>query len=444
MLHLRGNRRMVTIMDIDKKKSLSTPLDAAEGELRRRAEEHLNTQATAAGQPRLENETESLLHELQVHQIELEMQNAELRQARDNLEKTLEKYTDLYDFAPVGYFTLARDGAIHAGNLRGAGLLGIERTLLTGRNFEQFVTIADRPAFTAFLGTVFKSQTKMDCELALLKKGGGPLFVQIEAVAVASGQECLAAILDISERRQLEETLEILHTDLLARAAELESANIELDAFNYSVAHDLRNPLTIIHGYCQVMQDLYGDRLDEQGKEYIREMHEGTLRMNRLIDTLLDFSRVTRVEMHRKSVDLSAMANAVATERKLAEPENQSTFRIATGIAAEGDPDLLRVVLDNLIGNAWKYAGSREGAVIEFGVTEVDGKPACFVRDNGPGFDMARADKLFLPFQRLAGTDVEGHGIGLATVEKIVRRHGGRVWAESKPGEGATFFFAFA
>jgi signal transduction histidine kinase len=166
--------------------------------------------------------------------------------------------------------------------------------------------------------------------------------------------------------------------------------------------------------------------------------------MDRLIDTLLDFSRVTRVEMHRKSVDLSAMANAVATELKLAEPENQSTFRIATGIAAEGDPDLLRVVLDNLIGNAWKYAGSREGAVIEFGVTEVDGKPACFVRDNGPGFDMARADKLFLPFQRLAGTDVAGHGIGLATVEKIVRRHGGRVWAESKPGEGATFFFTFA
>jgi signal transduction histidine kinase len=110
---------------------------------------------------------------------------------------------------------------------------------------------------------------------------------------------------------------------------------------------------------------------------------------------------------------------------------------------AEGDPALLRVVLDNLIGNAWKYAGSREGAVIEFGVTEVDGKPAYFVRDNGPGFDMAFADKLFLPFQRLAGTDVEGHGIGLATVERIVRRHGGRVWAESKPGEGATFFFTF-
>jgi signal transduction histidine kinase len=137
------------------------------------------------------------------------------------------------------------------------------------------------------------------------------------------------------------------------------------------------------------------------------------------------------------------MANAVATDLKLAAPEHRVTFQIATGIVAEGDPDLLQVVLDNLIGNAWKFAGSREGAVIEFGVTEVDGKPACFVRDNGPGFDMALADKLFLPFQRLSGTDIEGHGIGLATVEKIVRRHGGRVWAESKPGEGASFFFTF-
>jgi signal transduction histidine kinase len=172
-------------------------------------------------------------------------------------------------------------------------------------------------------------------------------------------------------------------------------------------------------------------------------MYEGTLRMNRLIDTLLDFSRVTRVEMHRKSVDLSAIAEDVTAELQLAAPECRVMFRIAAGIVVNGDPALLRVVLDNLIGNAWKYAGSREGAVIEFGVTEVDGKRACFVRDNGPGFDMALADKLFLPFQRLAGTDVEGHGIGLATVERVVRRHGGRIWAESKPGEGASFFFTF-
>jgi len=412
--------------------------------LRRRAEERLSTLVTAAGRPRLENEAQLLLHELQVHQVELEMQNAELRQARDNLEKTLEKYTDLYDFAPVGYFTLDRDGAIHAANLRGGGLLGIERSRLTGRNFGQFVTVADRPVFTAFLSAVFESQAKASCELALLKEDEDPLFVQIEAVAVASGQECLAAILDISEHRQLEKNLKILHIDLAARAAELESANIELDAFNYSVAHDLRRPLTVINGYCQVIKELCGDKLDAQCEKSLQKMYEGSQRMNQLIDTLLKFSSVTRVEMHQETVDLSAMADAVATELKLAASANQATFRIATGIAAEGDPDLLRVVLDNLIGNAWKYAGSHEKAVIEFDVMDADGKPAFFVRDNGPGFDMALADKLFLPFQRHSATDVEGHGIGLATVERIVKRHGGRTWATSKPGEGATFFFTLA
>lgn len=246
---------------------------------------------------------------------------------------------------------------------------------------------------------------------------------------------------DVTERRVLEEQLEILHTDLAAHATELEAANIELEAFNYSVSHDLRRPLTVINSYAQVIQLLYGNKLDEQCKGYVKAIYEGTLRMNRLIDTLLEFSRVTRVDMHNEKVDLSRMADEVAIGLKVLEPERRVTFRSAAGIMADGDTNLLRVVLDNLIGNAWKYTGNREGAVIEFGVTEVDGKLACFVRDNGPGFDMAHADKLFIPFQRLPGTSVEGHGIGLAMVERIVRRHGGRVWAEGSPDKGATIFF---
>jgi PAS domain S-box-containing protein len=424
-------------MGIDNDKNPST----AAAELRRHAEERLQAKSAETQPPRTEEETQRVVHELEVHQIELEMQNAELRQARDELEALLEKYTDLYDFAPVGFFTLDRNGAIGAVNLSGASLLGVERAQLVGRRFGLFVAIEIRPAFTAFLEKVFASPAKETCEVALLKGGKHPLFVQIEAVAAVSGQECRVAVIDISVRRQLEENLEILHTDLAARAAELDAANIGLEAFNYTVSHDLRKPLTLINGYCQVVQELCGNRLDEQCRGYLREMYGGTLRMNRLIDTLLGFARITRIEMRHKKVDLSKMAEEVALGLKVSEPERRVTFKIAAGIVVLGDAGLLRVVLDNLIGNAWKYSGKREETVIEFGVTEVAGKPACFVRDNGPGFDMAYAEKLFIPFQRLPGTNVEGHGIGLATVDRIVRRHGGRVWAESKPGEGATFCF---
>jgi light-regulated signal transduction histidine kinase (bacteriophytochrome) len=239
----------------------------------------------------------------------------------------------------------------------------------------------------------------------------------------------------------LEEKLEIMHTDLVVRATELTTANIDLEAFNYTVSHDLRKPLTVIHGYCQLLRELSSKQLDEQSKEYIREVYKGTLRMNLLIASLLCFSRVTRSEMRREMIDMSEIAKVVAAELKLAEPESRVTFVIAEGISANGDGGLWRIVLDNLIGNAWKFSADREKTIIEFGMSEVDGKQVCFVRDNGPGFDMADAEKLFIPFQRLPGTLAEGHGIGLATVDRIVRRHGGRVWAESRPGDGATFLF---
>jgi PAS domain S-box-containing protein len=411
--------------------------------LRRSAEERLNLRGTAAGRPRREDETQRLLHELQVHQIELEMQNAELIQARDEVEKTLEKYTDLYDFAPVGYLTLGRDGTIKAANLTVASLLGVERPRLLGRRFEQMVTGADRPVFTAFLQKVCATRSKEACELALLHAGNGSRFVRIEAVAAASEGECRAAILDISERRRMEEHLDLLRTDLAARAAELETANIELEAFSYTVSHDLRKPLTAINSYVQVVQLMCGNGLDEKCRGYLQEIYEGTLRMSRLIDTLLNFSHFAHVEMCQEKVDLSKMAEGVAHELKVTEPARRVSFRIAPGIVGDGVPVLMRVVLDNLIGNAWKFAGSREETVIEFGGAKVDGKSAYFVRDNGPGFDPALADQLFHPFQRFSKADADGHGIGLATVKKIIERHGGRVLAECQPNEGATFYFTF-
>jgi PAS domain S-box-containing protein len=416
-----------------------TQIDGAE--MRRLAEKRLGENTGTAHPPRTVAESLRLLHELEVHQIELEMQNEELRQARENEAEALEKYADLYDFAPVGYFSLDRDGIISSVNLTGAVLLGIDRSQLVGRRFGLFVTDTDRPAFTVFLRKVFESHTKEACEVALKKEGQHPLFVQIDAIAAASGLECRAVIIDISVRRQLEEKIDILYSKLQFHASELEGANIELEAFNSMVAHDLRTPLTNINAYCQIMQEFCAGQNAEY-KGYVQGIYEATLQMDRLINTLLKFSRTLHAEMHRDKVDLSGIAREVAASLERAETERQVTFRIANGEEVTGDAKLLNIVLDNLIGNAWKYSGNREGTVIEFGVKEIEGKPACFVRDNGPGFDMAYAEKLFIPFQRLPGAEeFKGNGIGLATVERIIKRHGGRIWAESEPGRGATFYF---
>ena len=422
-------------MATNKKKSMP-----AAAPLRRRAEKQLKAPTAQGGSPG-EDETLRLLQELQVHQLELEMQNVELQQARDEVEAVLGNYTDLYDFAPVGYVTLSQGGEIRAANLTATALLEMEHSRILGRNFALFVAKEGQSLFAAFLAKVFSCQCKESCEVTLTTVGSAPLFVQIEAVVTLSGLECRVVLIDISGRRQMEEKLGILRSDLDTHAAELAAANIELEAFNYTVSHDLRRPLTVINGYCQVLRDLCRNQLDAECLRYIHEMYEGSLQMNRLIDTLLKFSCVTRVAMSHEKVNLSKIAEDVATGLKAGEPERLVTVQVAPGIVAAGDAGLLWALLDNLIGNAWKFSGSQEEAVIEFGVTEREDKPVYFVRDNGPGFKMALADKMFVPFQRLPGTDVEGHGIGLATVERIVKRHGGRVWAESEQGRGATFFF---
>ena len=423
-------------MGIDKDKSVLS----ATTELRRCAEERLRAKTTELHPPGTEDATQRHVHELEVHQIELEMQNVELRLARDEVETALENYADLYDFAPVGYVTFDRDGIIRAANLTAADLLGVERSRLIGRRFVQIVKVEYRPTFTAFLGSVLTSRGKEACQVAL-KGGNHSLFVQIEAVIAASGQECRAALIDISVHRRLEEKLEILHNDLASRAAELEVSNQKLEAFNYSVAHDLHSPLLWIGGYSRSILKHNGDRLDVQYQGYLREIFEGAERMERLIEALLNFSLPTEKTLHREPVELGEIVNTIVAELERTDPARQVTFRITEGVTVNGDRHLLRVVLLNLLGNAWKYTCNQQKAIIEFGMIDSGGTPTYFISDNGSGFDMKFAERLFIPFQRLPGIDVEGLGIGLATVEKIVRHHGGRIWAESEPGKGATFFF---
>ncbi|HTP66871.1 MAG TPA: ATP-binding protein [Geobacteraceae bacterium] len=281
----------------------------------------------------------------------------------------------------------------------------------------------------------------------MLRDAGGIEHHCIVSKFVIPGPEGMPAYVagvafDITERKQAEEEIRRLHADLAARAEELETANKDLEAFNYTVAHDLRRPLTNINGYCQVMAEICGDRLDEACRDYIRNIFKETLVMNQQISALLDFSQLTRTEPCFDKVDLAEIALSVAAELTMGAPGRRAAFRIQEGMTARGDAALLRLVLENLLGNAMKYTACREEAVIEFGATESDGARAFYIRDNGVGFDMGDADRLFIPFQRLPGAEAyKGFGIGLATVERIIRRHGGKIWAEGKTGAGATFYF---
>ncbi len=338
------------------------------------------------------------------------------------------------------------DGSYKEVNEAFERVIGYRRDEVIGRSALN-LSIWQNPEDRAMILRMLAEGKKVrDLEIDFVSKSGAIIvgLYSAEIIEIDEEQCLLSLVNDITARKRMEEEVVRLNTDLLARAAELEAVNQDLEAFNYMVAHDLRKPLTVIYGYCQLIDMLCGDQFNEPCKEYLRETCEGTIRMNRLIDALLKFSSIARVELSQQTVDLSSMAQSVAAELVQADPARRVKFRIPDGITVNGDANLLRVVLDNLLGNAWKYTSMQDEGVIEFGTTDVEGRPACFIRDNGAGFDMSVAEKLFVPFHRLPGAEAEGHGIGLSTVERIITRHGGRVWAVGEPGQGATFYFTLA
>ncbi len=302
---------------------------------------------------------------------------------------------------------------------------------------EDFQPIRDIEPFMDSSGGIHYAQSTTS---AILDDDYNLKFILIEASEITEQRQAE------KQRDELLEKVQELNVNLelrvKKRTAELKAVNKELEAFSYSVSHDLRAPLRSIDGFSQALLEDYTDKLDEHGQDYLNRVRNSAQRMGQLIDDLLQLSRVNRNEISHEQVDMAAMAEHVIEELRNGEPERQVTFEHGKDLVVDGDPRLLRVMLDNLLGNAWKFTAQQEQAKISFG-RSADNPKLFFIEDNGVGFDMKHSDKLFGAFQRLHRvTEFPGTGIGLATVQRILNRHGGKIWAEAEPNQGATFYFS--
>jgi signal transduction histidine kinase len=291
-----------------------------------------------------------------------------------------------------------------------------------------------------------RAEKLSDDEVGLLVDGFNSMLTEIER-RTAALQVSNAALADqIAERTRVEQQVLQLNAELedrvRDRTAQLEAANQELEAFSYSVSHDLRAPLRAIDGFSQALVEDFPNDVPEEAQRYLTRIRAATARMGQLIEDLLNLSRLSRGTLQRSEVDVSELARQVLAELRQREPDRQVEAYVWDGLHVEADPQLLRVVFDNLIGNAWKFTARAEHPRIEVGAMRDGERRVFFVRDNGAGFDMRFADKLFAPFQRLHGAhEFGGTGIGLATVQRVVHRHGGRIWADAHVGKGAAFYF---
>jgi PAS domain S-box-containing protein len=365
----------------------------------------------------------------------LTQRDQELRHAHDTLDRFFTFSLDLFCIAGFdGYFKRLNPAWCDA--------LGWTDEELKACPFLDFVHPNDRDATAREAEKLGHGAITISFENRYRCRDGTFRWLQWMAFPVVDRSRIYAVARDVTAAKEAAARMLELTDELERRNRQLTTLNHELETFSYSVSHDLRAPLRSIDGFSQILLEDYEDRLDAEGQDALRRVRAATTRMGELIDALLELSRVGRTDLRAERMDLSALAHAIVMDLRRAQPDRDAEFVIAAGLEARGDRPLLRAALGNLLDNAWKYTQSRARARIEVGCLDRDGETVYFVRDNGVGFDMAYASKLFGAFQRLHRQgEFGGTGIGLATVQRIIHRHGGRVWGEGAVDGGATFYF---
>ena len=374
----------------------------------------------------------------------------DLVSAQEALQEAKDHAEHLIELASIMVVGLDCDGRVRAFNRTAENVTGYLRADIEQRNwFDVMAPPRLFPQVRDEFERLLAGGEPSTFELPMLTATGDERYIVWQNNPIVENSRVVGTIsfgMDITDRRRTEEALRVLNEELerrvQERTAELAAANRELESFAYSVSHDLRAPLRAIDGFTQALVEDYGDKLETNAIDYCSRVRKAASRMGRLIDDLLVLSRITRAEMRFEDVDLSTLAADTLAQLRERDPHRDVHTHVQSGLRARGDAGLLRILLENLLDNAWKYTNKTDHADIEVGARWENNRQVFFVRDNGAGFDMAGAGKLFAPFQRLHSTqDYAGTGIGLATVQRIVARHGGRVSATAKVNQGATFEF---
>lgn len=374
----------------------------------------------------------------------------EVKQRTKDYEKAIKLYKDLYHNSPDMYASVStKTKQVVECNETFLKTIGYKRDEVIGHEYYKLYHPDCIDKRKEALDTFLTQGSVKNAELSLRHKSGKKIEVLLNVTAVRNEKgdiiESRSCWQDISELKKVERQVKELNSELEKRIENLDMVNQELESFSYSVSHDLRSPLRTIHGFCQALEEDYAAQLPDEAKNYLGRVTAASIRMGQLIDDILALSRITRREFVLSLIDISALAKEVGQSIAEQSP-TQVTLNIKPNMKVKGDLGLLRIVFENIIGNSVKYAKKGEPAIIEVGMlTNSNDEPVIYVKDNGVGFNMAYADKLFGAFQRLhSSKEFEGTGIGLATVQRVINRHNGKIWAESSEGVGSTFYFTLS